>query len=136
MGPPLPRRLLSLTSRHPKPILQSLPCKLNFNKNTIWLIMTVCNLAQPPARCPRAVAARGFGISKSLLLFSTDDLLISAPSVRAFGDMLDAAADEAGEPPSQRTEWKRSAHVQHYRHHPEDYRATVDDFWSDVLRNG
>ena len=76
------------------------------------------------SRCRCVIAARGLGISKSLLLFSSDDKLISAPSVRAFGDMLDAAADEAGEPPCQRTEWKRSVHVQHFRYHPDDYRAT------------
>ena len=86
------------------------------------------------AQCRCVIAARGLGISKSLLLFSSDDKLISAPSVRAFGDMLDAAADEAGEPPCQRTEWKRSVHVQHVRYHPDDYRATVEDFCSEVLR--
>lgn len=50
------------------------------------------------------------GINDSCLLFSTDDLLIDAHAVRAFGDTLQAHSGRVD-----RQEWARSKHVQHFR---------------------
>ena len=73
-------------------------------------------------------------IEKTLLLFSTDDKLITPVAVRAFGDSLDHACGGGGggggAVHSTRKEWSTSKHVQHYRNHPAEYANAVDSFIS------
>lgn len=72
------------------------------------------------------------GIHQTLLLFSEDDLLISAQSVRNFSNVLATTATANHKSSVKQKIWSKSKHVQHYRYHPRQYQEAVIDFMQEL----
>lgn len=74
-----------------------------------------------------AANAAACGIVAHLYLFSADDLLIKAESVREFGDLSLQTPAERTVTVSRIT-FEPSKHVQHYRLHPDRYQRSLSTF--------
>lgn len=93
--------------------------------------------------------AAKLGVRRHLLLYSEDDLLVQAESVRSFSKMLRCRYDALQTTAKCRPKltgdeicdefvvrekiWKASKHVQHMRFHPDEYKCELRDFLSPRL---